>query len=190
MSEPRHVEAILVAGVAASGKSAFGCALAARLRWTLLDLDTLTNPLFEYAGGDDRASRASTTNPLARSELDRARYACLYDSARENLSVGQNVILVAPFTSERTSRHEWEGVPGRLGIRSDFVHLVWLDTPILEVARRMSQRAASRDVGKLATLEPTDAVAPPAVDHLRLDGMLEPARQVELFLRERELLRR
>jgi predicted kinase len=187
MSEPRHVEAILVAGVAASGKSAFARALAARLRWTLLDLDTLTNPLFEYAGGD---YRASTTNPSARSELDRARYACLYDSARENLSVGQNVILVAPFTSERTSRREWEGVPGRLGIRSDFVHLVWLDTPILEVARRMSQRAASRDAGKLATLEPTDAVAPPAVDHLRLDGMLEPARQVELFLRERELLRR
>lgn len=187
MSEPRHVEAILVAGVAASGKSAFARALAARLRWMLLDLDTLTNPLFEYAGGD---YRASTTNPSARSEFDRARYACLYDSARENLSVGQNVILVAPFTSERTSRREWEGVPGRLGIRSDFVHLVWLDTPVLEVARRMSQRAASRDAGKLATLETTDAVAPPAVDHLRLDGMLEPARQVELFLRERELLRR
>ncbi|MDQ1582226.1 MAG: hypothetical protein QOF36_280 [Microbacteriaceae bacterium] len=190
MSEPIHAEAILVAGVAASGKSAFGRALAARLRWTLLDLDTLTSPLVVYAGGEgavpatDAPRATANPHPTGRTELDRARYACLYNSARENLKLGQSVILVAPFTAERNQPREWGDVPRRLGIRPDQVQLIWLDTPIREVARRMSQRDASRDAGKLALLSAADAVAPPPVDHVRLDGMLAPVQQVEQFLME------
>jgi tRNA uridine 5-carbamoylmethylation protein Kti12 len=52
MTEEPTSEAIIVCGVPASGKTTFAQGLARELRWTYLDLDTLTNPLFEYMGGE------------------------------------------------------------------------------------------------------------------------------------------
>ena len=181
---PDRGEAIVVCGVPASGKTTFARDLARRLRWPLLDLDTLTNPLFEYAGGEYLVDVPSAY-PAARASVNDVRYTCLFDTARENLALGINVITVAPFTSERTFPAAWARLVHRLGVPERHVHLTWLDTPPSVVVQRMQHRGAARDVEKAKDAHrflTSDVTRPPAVEHIRVDGLSTPAAQLEQFL--------
>jgi predicted kinase len=175
-----------VCGVPGSGKTTFARGLARRLRWALLDLDTLTNPLFEYAGGEFLVD-VPTAEPTVRATVNDVRYTCLFDTARENLALGINVILVAPFTSERTFPAAWARLTERLAVPDHSVHLAWLDTPPAEVVKRMRLRGAARDIEKLKEshrfLTP-DVTAPPGVVHTRVDGLQTPTEQVAQFVAE------
>jgi len=176
-------EVIVVCGVPASGKTTFARDLARHLRWPLLDLDTLTNPLFEYAGGEFLVD-VPTAHATARASVNDIRYGCLFDTAAENLALGVSVIMVAPFTSERTFPEAWARLVHRLGVAESHVHLAWLDTPPAAVVERMHQRGAARDIEKAKEahrfLTP-DVTRPPAVAHIRVDGMLSPEAQVNQF---------
>jgi predicted kinase len=186
MTEEHAVDAIVVCGVPGSGKTTFARGLARRLRWALLDLDTLTNPLFEYAGGEFLVD-VPTAEPTVRATVNDVRYTCLFDTARENLALGINVILVAPFTSERTFPAAWARLTERLAVPDHSVHLAWLDTPPAEVVKRMRLRGAARDIEKLKEshrfLTP-DVTAPPGVVHTRVDGLQTPTEQVAQFVAE------
>lgn len=177
-------EAIVVCGVPASGKTTFARDLARRLRWPLLDLDTLTNPLFEYAGGEFLVD-VPTAQATVRASVNDIRYGCLFDTAAENLSLGVNVIMVAPFTSERTYPEAWGRLLDRLGVAAEQVELAWLDTPPTAVVERMQQRGAARDLEKVQEahrfLTP-DVTQPPGVPHIRVDGLLTSEAQVSQFL--------
>ena len=186
MTEEHAVDAIVVCGVPGSGKTTFARGLARQLRWALLDLDTLTNPLFEYAGGEFLVD-VPTAEPTVRATVNDVRYTCLFDTARENLALGINVILVAPFTSERTFPAAWARLTERLAVPDHSVHLAWLDTPPAEVVKRMRLRGAARDIEKLKEshrfLTP-DVTAPPGVVHTRVDGLQTPTEQVAQFVAE------
>ena len=177
-------EVIVVCGVPASGKTTFARDLARHLRWALLDLDTLTNPLFEYAGGEFLVD-VPTAQATVRATVNDIRYGCLFDTAAENLALGVNVIMVAPFTSERTYPEAWGRLVDRLGIAAGQVHLAWLDTPPSAVVERMQQRGAARDLEKVKEahrfLTP-DVTQPPGVAHIRVDGLLTAEAQVSQFL--------
>jgi predicted kinase len=186
MTEEHAVDAIVVCGVPGSGKTTFARGLARRLRWALLDLDTLTNPLFQYAGGEFLVD-VPTAEPTVRATVNDVRYTCLFDTARENLALGINVILVAPFTSERTFPAAWARLTERLAVPDHSVHLAWLDTPPAEVVKRMRLRGAARDIEKLKEshrfLTP-DVTAPPGVVHTRVDGLQTPTEQIAQFVAE------
>lgn len=181
---PSAIRALFVCGVPASGKSTFGRLLARELGWTLVDLDTLTNPLYEHFGGETRALQ-SFGSASARNATNGARYRCLFDAAAENLAIGNRVVLVAPFTSERSSPEEWRRTLESLGLSEEQSRLVWLDTPADEVIVRMQRRSAGRDREKLAVID--DVLTPstlrePAVAHIRLDGLVDSATQVQRVL--------
>jgi predicted kinase len=186
MTEERAVEAIVVCGVPGSGKTTFAHGLARRLHWALLDLDTLTNPLFQYAGGEFLVDVPSPGLNV-RASINDIRYTCLFDTAQENLALGINVILVAPFTSERVFPEAWARLTEYLAIPGHRVHLAWLDTPPAEVVKRMQLRGAARDIKKLKEshrfLTP-DVTAPPRVAHTRVDGLQTPTEQIEHFFAE------
>ena len=160
--------------------------LARRLHWALLDLDTLTNPLFQYAGGEFLVDVPSPGLNV-RASINDIRYTCLFDTAQENLALGINVILVAPFTSERVFPEAWARLTEYLAIPGHRVHLAWLDTPPAEVVKRMQLRGAARDIKKLKEshrfLTP-DVTAPPRVAHTRVDGLQTPTEQIEHFFAE------
>ncbi|ALE06903.1 hypothetical protein AL755_17945 [Arthrobacter sp. ERGS1:01] len=184
MTEERTPEAIIVCGVPASGKTTFSHDLARELHWTLLDLDTLTNPLFEHMGGEFLVD-VPTEQPTARASVNDIRYTCLFDTARENLALGNSVIVVAPFTSERTFPAAWNRLVERLDVPYSQVHLAWMDTPPDEVVNRMKRRGAARDLEKVKDPGPflsPEVTRPPGVDHLRIDGLLAPDAQIENFL--------
>ncbi|WP_353710619.1 ATP-binding protein [Arthrobacter sp. K5] len=189
MTEETTSEAIIVCGVPASGKTTFAQGLARELRWTYLDLDTLTNPLFEYMGGEFLVD-VPTSEPPARASVNDIRYTCLFDTTRENLGLGNSVVVVAPFTSERTYPAAWARLVERLAIPASRVHLAWMDTPADEVVVRMQLRGAARDLEKVKEPErflSPDVTRPPGVEHIRIDGLLAPHDQINHFLQDFEV---
>ncbi|GGG00002.1 hypothetical protein GCM10007304_12430 [Rhodococcoides trifolii] len=160
---------IVVAGVAGSGKSTLGKALARRLRRPLLDLDTATNPLLERLEGP----QWNTAGP--RTELIRdGRYAALRSIARELIDLDQSPILVAPFTRELAGGDDWNALT-ELGD----IAVVYVDgSPELLHCRRTA-RGESRDAHRAP-----DAPAPvPTVPHLRVDATLSTDQQLFRVLR-------
>jgi predicted kinase len=160
------VRAVLISGAPGTGKSTLAAALAPRLGAALLDLDVATGPLTAVVSdlvgavdlSDARIARLTRT----------PRYETLYGLAEDNLRAGMAVILVAPFTTERTAVG-WRAVVQRL---TDPV-LVWLRLPDEELVQRLTRRNAVRDTDK--TANPSAYLAavdrhPPAAPHLALDA--------------------
>jgi predicted kinase len=160
--------AVLVSGPPATGKSTLAMALAPRLAAAVLDLDVATGPLTRVVSAlagvhdlDDPALAALTRD---------ARYDTLLALAEANLAAGRPVVLVAPFSAERTRPAAWAATTRRLQAPAT---LVWLHLPPGELIRRLTQRAAARDEAKLR--DPASYLTglnldPPTVPHLALDA--------------------
>jgi mannitol-1-/sugar-/sorbitol-6-phosphatase len=163
--------AVAVAGVAGSGKSTLGRALAMRLQAPLLDLDTLTNPLLDALGTGVFGGHwlASEHAALVR----QGRYAALLATAGEVLASAGGVVLVAPFTQELTGGAAWRALQGAVGPAAlRMVQIV--GSPDLFAARRAG-RGSVRDQHRPAGGEVVAAGVPVlAVDaELPTDAQLE-----------------
>jgi len=169
---PRH--ALLVCGAPGAGKSTVGALVAQELRAVLLDLDTASASLMAVV-----AEVHGTSDPddpqLAR--LTRtARYESILRLAEDNLAVGLSVVMVAPFTTERRDPRAWNTVSDRLRPVGATTTMVWLRISAEEVRRRVEQRGADRDLGKLrGSWPPTVDLDPPAVPHMEVDALQPPS---------------
>ncbi|WP_154674232.1 AAA family ATPase [Nakamurella lactea] len=202
MSAPQHPigvgtrpAVVAIGGAPGSGKSTLGRALARELSAALLDQDTMTNPLMAQlatltGAGDD------LDHPSLRGPVRDARYACLRDTALEVSGVGCSVVLIAPFTAERTDAAAWQAFSEPLTAVARPLLVEVVVDPELALTRR-SRRGLPRDrqVGAAAASgTPAAAVArvvpaapsspSPAAD-LHADGAADPAaeatRLVELI---------
>ena len=135
MSRPiRRPYAVLISGAAGTGKSTLAAALAPRLGAAVLDLDVATGPLTELVSG--LLGRTDLSDPEVAGLTRAPRYETLLALAEDNLRAGIPVVLVAPFTAER-SPAGWAVVADRLGPHAAGLVLVWLDLP-----RRAPRRPA------------------------------------------------
>lgn len=167
----------IVAGAAGSGKSTLGRGLAVRIGATLLDLDTVTNPLLDTLG--DRLAPGGHWNDDALREVVRpARYACLLATARDQRDIGLDLVLVAPFTAELAGGDAWTDLCAALEPHSPRV--IWLDAAPDALAHRLATRGEARDAGQRPAV-----AARPRVPHRRIDASIPTDRQVELALRDR-----
>jgi predicted kinase len=163
--------ALLVSGPPASGKSTLGRALARHLTACLLDLDVVAGPLTETV------ARLLGTPDLDAPEMTgrvrAVRYECLLATAVDNLRVGTPVVLVAPFTAERTRPERWSAVRDRLAEVGGRPRLVWLRLSGDELMRRLRARCADRDAAKLAdpaAFLSRHPLSPPVVEHIAVDA--------------------
>jgi mannitol-1-/sugar-/sorbitol-6-phosphatase len=166
------VLAYVVAGAAGAGKSTLGRALAEAAGAVLLDLDVLTNPLLDAAfaalGG-----RGHWNDDRHHAAVRPARYGVLLDAASVQVSLGHDVVLVAPFTRELSGGPEW----GRLveAVAPAACRVVWLDAPPAVLAERRRVRGEVRDRADLSRVRVV-----PAVPHQVLDATLPTDEQVAL----------
>jgi predicted kinase len=170
--------AVLLSGAPASGKSTLSHLVARELRAAVIGQDVATGPLVNVVQGligvddlDDPRLAGLTREP---------RYRVVLDLAVDNLTAGTPVILVAPFTAERSDPAAWSATHDRLAAAGGSPLLVWLSLDPTEVLRRLRERGATRDAAKLADeaaylagLSAT-ACAPPVVPHLALDATQPP----------------
>ena len=159
----------VVAGPAGSGKSTLGRALAAHTGSAVLDQDIATNPLMAQlarlvGAGDD------LDHPGLRGPVRDARYQCLFDVAADNVGVGRDVVMIAPFTRECSNRQAWSLLADQVG--DAHVRLVWVTVPPeVALARRIARNLA-RDRTAGAVPPPTPA---PVVEYIEASGSADPA---------------
>lgn len=139
--QPRPPIALVVAGIAGSGKSTLGAALARALRAPLLDLDSLTNPLLDRLDG---VLDEHWLSGAFGARIREGRYAALRRTAIDVLDSVGVVVLVAPFTAELRGGDEWERLRGELAPAVvQVIHLVG-DPAVFEARREL--RGEPRDV--------------------------------------------
>ncbi len=115
----------------------------------LLDKDTL------YGGYSAAVMAALTGDPNDRDSttylqhLRDPEYAGLMATARENLALGVNVIVVGPLSREikahRLTDTDWLAMGGDVAVR-----IVWVHLPEAEARRRITARGNPNDAWKLA----------------------------------------
>ena len=162
--------AILIGGAPGTGKSTLAAALAPRLGAAVLDLDVATGPLTAVVC--DLVGAVDLSDPRIARLTRTPRYETLYALAEDNLRAGISVILVAPFTTERSAEGR-AGVTERLAGYVSPPVFVWLHLSDDEMVGRLARRNAVRDRAK--TADPSEYLAsigrdPPTGPHVALDG--------------------
>ncbi len=154
------VTVTFIAGLAGTGKSTLGDALAESLGGVHLDFDEITRTVVDRARMDHRG--LTDAELLAAVKDD--RYAALHAAVVEHLEgePGQMVVVSAPFTRQIADPRTW----GQWSNVAPSSLLVWLHVDDAERARRIAERGATRDTGAPALVTP----AAPAVPHLALDA--------------------
>ena len=172
--------AVLISGPPATGKSTLAAALAPRLGAALLDLDVATGPLTRVVS--DLAGVRNLDDPALAGLTRAARYETLLGLAQANLRAERPVVLVAPFSAERSRPSAWAAATRLIPAEP---LLVWLHLPPEELIRRLTRRALARDQPKIG--DPASFLArldltPPAVPHLPVDATQPTAAQVSSVL--------
>ena len=140
--------ALLIAGPPASGKSTVAASLARTLGATLIDQDVATGPLLSVI--KSLINIDDIDDPRLATLTRAGRYETITRLAEDNLRVGNTVVVVAPFTAERTHLPIWEDLFHRLQRAADgAVMMVWLYLSREELLQRMRARRADRDASKL-----------------------------------------
>lgn len=143
--------AVVVTGLAGSGKSTFSRAVARALRGALLDKDAMVTPLTELllaAHGEDRQQRESSA--LYMEQVFPAEYLGLLAVAADTLSVGTPVVIDAPFFAYLKD----PGYLTRARVESGWptasrTVVFWLTASPGTLRDRMSARGLERDRWKL-----------------------------------------
>jgi predicted kinase len=174
------VAAVLIGGPPATGKSTLAMALAPRLDAAVLDLDVATAPLTRVLS--ELTGLSDLDDPALAGLTRDARYDTLLGLAAANLAAARPVVLVAPFTLERSVPSAWAATARRIPARAT---MVWLHLAPGELIRRLTERGLARDEGKvrdpalyLAGLD----LEPPAIPHLALDASQPTAALVSAVL--------
>ncbi len=141
---------VVVAGFAGVGKSRLAGHLARSLDAVLLDKDTLSNAfvsaLLAAVGGDpdDRHSG------LYLSEARPLEYGQMEAVAFDNIALGRNVVLCAPFTAEVNSLDWYPQARARFEAAGASLHVVWIGCDPDTNLERLLGRGSVRDCWKLA----------------------------------------
>jgi predicted kinase len=179
MTVPRPV---LISGAPGTGKSTLAAALAPRLGAAVLDLDVATGPLTAVVS--NLVGAADLSDPRIARLTRTPRYETLFALAEDNLRAGIPVVMVAPFSTERTA-DGWQGVVRRLRPYAADPVLVWLHLSDADLVDRLGRRNAVRDTAKTANPSAYLAAidrAPPAAPHIALDAALPVADLVDRVL--------
>ncbi|MEU4016991.1 HAD-IA family hydrolase [Microbacterium sp. NPDC028030] len=166
--QPPEPVAIAVSGIAGSGKSTLGRALAASLRLPLVDLDAVTNPLLDAL---DEAVLGGhwLSGPHART-IREGRYAALRAVAADAVATAGGVVLVAPFTTELDGGEEWAHL--RAAVAPATLRMVHLEGDPQLLAARRAARGAPRDRHRTDTPART-----PSIPVVRIDAELSTSQQ-------------
>lgn len=146
---------ILFSGHAGTGKTTLAkralplLSAASGRDFFFLDKDTAYGAFSSHIMGLLTGDPADRDSPTYLQNLRDHEYSGLLDITRENLELGNHVLLVGPFTREIMSGKFFR--PVELGLPADTVcRIAWIELPGDEAKRRIEARNDPRDRWKLA----------------------------------------
>ncbi len=114
-----------------------------------LDKDTAYGAFSSHIMGLLTGDPDDRDSPTYLEHLRNQEYSGLLDITRENLALGNQVMLVGPFTREILAGKFFR--PAELGLPADTVcRIAWIDLSSDEAKRRIEARNDARDQWKLA----------------------------------------
>jgi hypothetical protein len=117
-----------------------------------LDKDTAYGAFSSHIMGLLTGDPADRDSPTYLQHLRDQEYSGLLDITRENLEIGNHVILVGPFTREILAGKFFQ--PTELGMPANTeCRVAWIDLSSEEAKRRIEARNDARDHWKLANWE-------------------------------------
>ncbi len=141
---------IIIAGVAGSGKSYIGQEIAKKLNnCAYLDKDTQTRFLvdkFLECLGHNETDRESQEY---LQEIRPLEYECLLKQGFENLELGKDCILSAPFIKEVNEENYFQDLNDELEFEDAILKLIWIYTDEESARKRIIDRNAKRDENKI-----------------------------------------
>jgi energy-coupling factor transporter ATP-binding protein EcfA2 len=149
---------ILFAGHAGTGKTTLAKRAVPLLShkfghdFFFLDKDTAYGAFSSHIMGLLTGDPADRDSPTYLQHLRDQEYSGLLDITRENLEIGNHVILVGPFTREILAGKFFQ--PTELGMPANTeCRVAWIDLSSEEAKRRIQARNDARDHWKLANWE-------------------------------------
>lgn len=146
---------VLVGGFAGSGKTHYADIVMRELlerdrSACLLDKDTVERPLLEVGLSEAMSHKDDRESTLYLAKFRPAEYAGLIAGALNNLVLGSDVVISAPFIAEFGSK-EWIEEIQDNAINLDFdIHWIWVTCSSASAFSRLVTRGAPRDTWKLA----------------------------------------
>jgi hypothetical protein len=181
---------ILFAGHAGTGKTTLAKRAVPLLSqkfghdFFFLDKDTAYGAFSSHIMGLLTGDPDDRDSPTYLQHLRDQEYSGLLDITRENLEIGNHVILVGPFTREILAGKFFQ--PTQLGMPANTVcRVAWIDLSSAEAKRRIEARNDTRDHWKLANWEAymKRRVEPPSHPALmRMDNGSFDAAKFDLLL--------
>lgn len=142
--------AVAVVGPAGSGKSTVARELARRASAVYLDKDTLAGPLVEAAlaaSGNESSDRESSD--FYRTRLMPAEYSALFATAGDNLRLGHDVVMDAPFAAYLDSPDFFLRSAAAGGWPGSRLFVLRVLAPESVIKARLLKRGLARDAVKL-----------------------------------------
>ena len=172
------VTVVFIAGLAGTGKSTLGDALAASLGGVHLDFDVVSASVVEHAREDHPGLSEAELLVAVKDE----RYAALRAALDLHVVDAPDVAVVvsAPFSRQIADPVAWQAWAG---VSPDSM-LVWLHLDESERGRRITARGASRDRGVEGSAGAALTGAVPSVPHVALDAAQETSALVQAVLGE------
>jgi predicted kinase len=171
---PETPHVVFVGGYAGSGKTELGRILARLTGWPILDKDTLTRPVVEFALevlGKSPHDRESTTYV---EQVRPREYEATMSAAIENIECGNSAIVTAPFIREFKDEAWISRTRATFEARNAVVSFAWIYCDESTMHTYVRQRGAARDAKKLADwpayLATIDLNMRPPVPHFLLDN--------------------
>lgn len=182
---------VLIGGFAGSGKTELGRILARLTGWTMIDKDTITRPIVEFALEALGQPAFDRESDLYHSQIRPREYETLMATAHENTSCGSGAIVTAPFLKEFTDPSWLEREQSLFADENAPLTLVWVHCDPETMRTYLRRRGAARDTVKLsdwpAYLDSIELEMRPITDHVLINNSAtaEPLKsQAERLVRQ------
>lgn len=144
---------VMVSGYAGTGKSTVGKSIAKELGSVYLDKDTVGQGFTEKILKDNNSHEGDRESDIYHSEISPMEYETIINLAVENVSLGNDVVLTAPFISQ-LQEEDWVEINVLRYFEADVkLSVIWLYTDERTERVRLTERGSKRDKWKLDNWE-------------------------------------
>lgn len=165
---------VIVCGLAGSGKTTVGKALARRLGAAFLDKDTLSRHFVEAMLASRDLSPGDRESDVYLNDIRPLEYRVLEKASNENLAVGLSVVVSAPYVRETQEKRYFQNLIDDADGADAATTAVWVYADGASMHEYLVLRNAERDEWKLnhwdEYLAEVDPERAPLWEHHRIDN--------------------